>query len=453
MKSTTLLFASALLLSGCSDTALRIATPASPEQEVTPELGSGADATGGPGDSNGSEDGGPRGAWDGLDPGNLPDEYFAVAWRPEPCDDCWDPESGVETGHRVDIVDLEGRVIVAFDRPVLDPGMMFESFEAAADGSLLVVETSRQDTYYYQSSEWQRRVWRADVMTGESEELLRLTWGGVELPKSGRSFEAPLHEVRFAPDPTQPDVLWMVSGGDINTDLTLIRVDLVDPDAEPVFHVLAGLPELFGVEDSQYWASTPTSVTVQQVGQEIEVLISIEGSMIYADPMELPRGVVSYRPRDGRLESVLNLRRRTYLADVRFGARGETRIAEGAALLQVGPPRAWCSESQFALVEPGRFAEAGDGGAWDNVPEVLEGVTPIHGDETMGCVRLGPLLDEAGPTFLYWGDRDANLYAYTQAPSRIALSHRGEDVWSWERLRVGLQETEFRMLGIERVLQ
>jgi hypothetical protein len=399
---------------------------------------------------------GPRGPWDGLDPGNLPDEYFAVAWRPEPCLDCWD-ESGLESGARIDVVDLEGQVIVEFERPFQDIGVAFERFEPAADGTLLIVERSHSLYYYLQPSDWERRVWRADAISGETHEILRMSHERVEMPQSGRSFEFPRWgEVRFAADPTNPDALWIVSEGGGQTAMTLIRVDLVDPDEEPVFHDLSGLPEAFGVAPDTYWASVPTALSVQRIGQEIEVILTVEGGLIYADPMTLPRGVFTFRPGDGTLEGVINLRGRTYLADVRFGAAGtseDTRRAEGTALLQVGMPRSYCSEPNFAMVQAGSFADAGPLNRWDIDPnEQVPGVEPIQGDSDMSCVHLGPLLDESGPTFVYWGDRLRTDDLYRQPPSRIALSHRGRDVWSWDVLRIGLRETEFRLMGLERIV-
>ena len=449
MKTLALGLLPAALLIGCSDVNLQPVAPVEYGDEPTvPSTGADADAPGdGSGDSSG---GGARGPWDGLDPGNLPEEYFAVAWRPEPCDDCWDDDFGVENGHRFDVVDLEGRVIVSLERPFQDPGLLFERFEPGADGTLLVVEAQRNDTAYYQPSVWQRRVWRANAVTEETVEVLRMSWDHVEL-LSGRSFPLQGYEARFAADPEDPDVVWIATGGDQWDTMRLVRVDVADPDAEPTFHALPSMSELFGVEDQQYWASTPVALEVARSDRDLEIVLTIEGAMVYADPNELPRGVLVYRPGDGTSEPVVNLRRRNYLADVRFGATGTDGGRIGStALLQVGAPRAWCGEARFAQVDPATLAEPGSDPFSD--PTEAAGVEAIVGSETSSCTRLGPLVDDAGPTFVYWGERYDSNYAYVRAPSRITVSHAGEDVWTWDRLRVGLGDTDFRLLGIERVL-
>jgi hypothetical protein len=64
---------------------------------------------------------------------------------------------------------------------------------------------------------------------------------------------------------------------------------------------------------------------------------------------------------------------------------------------------------------------------------------------------MGPLLDDAGPTFVYWGERTDSGHAAHDCSS-IVVSHAGQDVWTWDTLRVGLNNSEFQLLGLERVI-
>ncbi len=442
MRSVSLLVLAAALV-GCSDANLRPVDPI--EYGDAPTVPA---ASPDPLDGGGERPSGAGGPWGDLDSGNLPDEYFALAWRPEPCEGCWDENSGVETGHRFDVVDLEGRVVVSLERPFDDPGLLFERFEPGPDGTLLVVEAQRTDTAYYVPSVWQRRVWRADAVTEETVEVLRLSWEHVEL-LSGRSFELRTVDARFALDPDDPDVVWIATVGDWYEAMTLVRVDVADPDAEPTFHPLPPLAELFGSAEDAYWASAPVALELARRGRELEIHVTVEGALVYADPHDLPRGVLVYRPGDGSTEAVVNLRRRGYVADVRLGpSAGDDGIAS-TALLQVGAPRSWCGPPRFAQVDTAGLVDAGDD-PWSDPTEHAD-VDPILGEEGTVCSRLGPLIDEAGPTFVYWGERVDTDYAYVRGPSRIVVSHAGGDVWSRDTLRVGLGETDFRLLGMDSV--
>jgi hypothetical protein len=451
MKTLLPAIALSALVMGCSDSNLRPVEPVDYGDAPTiPVAGNSIEGPGDvwdglPGNGNGNSGDGP---WSGLDAGNLPEEYFAVAWRPSPCDDCWDNDYGVENGHRFDIVDLEGRVIVSLERPFVDPGVLFERFEPGPDGTLLVVETGRHDTNYYVPSEWQKRVWRANVVTEETEELLRISWGHVELA-SGRSFPLDSHEVRFAVDPENADIVWIASPGQWWMErMLLIRVDVFDPDAEPTFHELPVM-NLFGSVDGD-WATFPTNLEVARTGRDLELVLTFAGGPIFSMETDLPTGVVVYRPEDGSVQKAMNLRARGFLADVQFGNTGtDTGHIGSSALLQVGHPRAMCSSPRFAQVDPATLIDAGESPLLD--PTADGSVTAIEGDQSMLCSRMGPLLDDAGPTFVYWGERTDSGHAAHDCSS-IVVSHAGQDVWTWDTLRVGLNNSEFQLLGLERVI-
>jgi len=55
------------------------------------------------------------------------------------------------------------------------------------------------------------------------------------------------------------------------------------------------------------------------------------------------------------------------------------------------------------------------------------------------------VFDALGPTFLYWGTSPDGL------GQKLVVRHGGQDVWSWDRLRVGLGERRFNLGALERI--
>ena len=67
----------------------------------------------------------------------------------------------------------------------------------------------------------------------------------------------------------------------------------------------------------------------------------------------------------------------------------------------------------------------------------------------MSCTQLGPVLDQEGRTFLYYGVQlEAGIPELGQ---QLMISHDGVDVWQYSQFQVGLNSIPFVLHDLVRL--
>ncbi len=403
-----------VLLTGCagSDFVLVEAPPRTPEVVET-----GSSAPSGPVGAPGSS------MWDDLgDLGDLeiPDEYWFVHWR-----------STTDGTERFDAIDVLGRSVASFAHPtwhgeLFDLGAGdFDVVDLVADsaGSVYVVEAPR--TYTAWSEDGLRYVWRADATTGAAEYVLVVDARGVaHLPLAGGKVGLPgaswLQDARVAPDPVDPDVLWLLALDSIYYGVSgqVVRIDLREPDAAEAFDLAKTTP------------ASLTRVLAFDVLPGPSILLGVEGWWQHDDA---------------------------------FGTRFVTVDADGApteAPLTLPETEAWWGDARLAegtasMADPTLLLHSslapGTPCGWD--PLVLvdrASITEIAPVPANGCVAGATLLDPAGPTLLYGASTSPGDY-YIPPATELRVHHRGADVHVLDQLRVGLATHDFELLRTARL--
>ena len=143
----------------------------------------------GEGNGNGNGNGGDS-PWGSLDPGDLPEVYFAVAWDwgYDYCGDgCW------EEGYyqpMIAVVDLEGQVIVEFEAPYDYASIL--ALRPAGPGQFDVTvapwDYGYDDAAREPAASWE--VWRADAVTGSFTRILHVADDGPVIDATGRKLMA-----------------------------------------------------------------------------------------------------------------------------------------------------------------------------------------------------------------------------------------------------------------------
>jgi hypothetical protein len=80
----------------------------------------------------------------------------------------------------------------------------------------------------------------------------------------------------------------------------------------------------------------------------------------------------------------------------------------------------------------------------------------INGSQDLICGRPGPLLDDAGRTFLYSGQVIGSEVpgeaAQFEREERLMVSHDGIDVWQYSRFQVGMNSVPFMIHDLARLM-
>lgn len=377
--------------------------------------------------------------WDEFEPGSMPDLYFAVAHHDYDCPPTApDPESppigldlssgsegrtdvswALECSATYAVMDIEGQVVAEFEipQPANDVWTYMNHVELRPAGPgkfLAVVENwgdvngwengfDRQSDGFWVSPYVQ--VWLADAVDGsltllmemqdEHTAVLQTNGRRVSLDPDGIT-----GHIGVWPDPdVEKIVLW---GG--------------NPTCE------SGVSELRAVE----LGSAPV---LDWVWQPEDLLAPTAFDRCAYQPFALHPGI----DEDGAPSMLLGT--------AQVGSTGEVEYGLAAWSPEHGPM--WDVVADGLSWPPAASYAAWDGGAvlfmsgvWSGPqswhvmgPEVLaEGEVP--GDLTQ--VRPGPLLDPVAPTFMMVG-RDPVDEMHT-----IKVVHRGDEVWSIDRLRFGL---------------
>jgi hypothetical protein len=432
-----------LLATACSDYSLQVAPPPEVEDPTDTDAPLPEPATPEPMPS----------PWGNLDPGSLPDEHFLVAWQDAEncCDDAeWDRTAEWERGWswpplRYDLVDLRGQVVSAFEPP--EAGFSTPmAILPDGPGRFFVVGGNDGSTY----SNFLRIGWRGDATTGQSETVIRMGWNIVELPMAGRTLTFdPDHSFDSAfllPDPADEGRVYVLSArydGSGGPRLgSLHSVPIYDPEGEVRTwdaSVLLPADIVAGAQAAPWMAWFARIFLID--GRPVIVLGVDAWLLVPAQPgdeaaaevepgpnPEFRRILLAWSPDDGLLDARLDLGGTGLDMSVAFVPRAD--VLSGAETLGTA---IWARDMVYGCAQP-RFT-------------VEDGVASrqVEGDPDLYCATAGPAFDGLGPTFLYWGTPSSDW------SQRVVVSHGGQDVWTWDRIRVGLGERRFWLMGLERI--
>ena len=424
MRNLPLLLA--LLLVACtSDTALRVAPD--PDPEPSPAAAGPEEGTSG-GWGNGGDS-----PWANLDPGDIPDDLFAVAWL-DLTVDCWNCTYAPNSPNRYDLVDALGRVVSSFQVPFeWDEQWWYRpelrSIHASGPGRFIVSNLVQAN------ASGEQVVWEADAFSNTATVLARLRPGEVELPLAGVTLPLPIDswasDEVVLPDPTDPGRLLIVPHNTspyLPNELRAIwSVSTTDPDGlVRVWTIDELLPEDLKPEG---WDSldAPWHVGLADDGSG-RLVLGLVGVETESDPGDK---TVSYRVRPALISIDLDTPDETWVLDT-------SELGVGGAPLVIPPSPdqpatvvwmpSWCAD-RVAIWEQGLTAEL---------------IVP----QTDQCPVLGPMLDPPSRSFLYTATTHEDDYP---GSSRLVVSSQGEEVFSLNRLKVGLSERPFAVLGMARV--
>jgi len=426
MTTATLrLFASlvVLLLVGCSDYSLRLVSGGG--AITAPNLGtSPLDPPAPPIEPPQ----GPNSPWDSLDPGNFPEDLFAVAWNDprEACLDCSSFERYERP--RYDILDAQGRVLVRFDLPWQDPQVGHNSLHPAGPGRFLV------DSFVYGGSDPRyRKVWFGDGLSGEVDVVLEFgSEPDVYLPQADRLIALPegFRAAHVRPDPQDPDRIYLlvrvVSLSEEVLQARLYSLHVRDPQ-EPVFtwHPEDMLAPAFHPQPGEA-PLYPWFFETFQDGEESTVVLGV----VAMDSGDYPSTLVSFSPDHGPGDWSLDVTGRVLL-DV------SPSSALGGPHLTVRPPLGTEPGQALLYEDLSTFGTCYGPGfrTWDGEEWVA-----LESSEDFECMQIGAQIEPSTSTFLYFGQEDA---PDVPGQDRLVLSHRGQDVWDYTVFEDGLAQLPF----------
>ena len=432
----------ALALAGCpQDTTLRVTPP--PLADDDDDDGGGGGGGGGGGWPGLPEL--PSGPWGELDPGEMPDVHFVVAWTDEGCcvncDGLWldgpdealeepyegeeqttttwpDENWGLGCAARYAVIDLFGQVIAELTPPEQDETMLWTHtslaptgpgrFMAASQGYMIYLpdpaeqppEDGPIDTYV----PW--AAWEFDLVNNRIDEVARQSQDlRLTVQPSGRTIELPTWELHAVLDPNDPDWLYVWSGSNWDCTRAMPQIrgihrtesGLIGPRFDEEF-LLGPLPESFGsFVPRSLQASIDDEGNTRLFARMDSQGCGGEFAPVYASTAFDPRGPGYWRVGDG----------------VWPGLR---------------PPFAGWSGGGFLTID-GSAPSA----EWNfQGPE-----SELAGALANPYARPGPVLDPAGPTFALVETSDQPPYA-----DSLVIFHGGQEVWRIDSLRFGLQERQ-----------
>lgn len=422
-RQAAMAFALSLALAGCqSEVALFVAAPPEVDPEPTPAAPTpGPQAPGDPPAPS---------PWADLDPGDLPELYFAVAHSPMDCcldcdadtfaesDDLW--WGGCPVSYSV--VDLRGQVIASFELPNEEGGYLGHvEIKPAGHGQFLIIverwggttEDTDEDGFWYGTP---FEVWRADALTGGLDRILHAdaVTGEAVVDGTGNrlSFGMPgsIWQVAMWPDEPETLAVWPGYGSCYSQGEGDIRiVPLTDAEA-PV--------ELIRIKDL------------------------IPEELRSANP-RYPVSLDAFRAADGS-------RALTFGLSSEYCAYAEPwplmAWSEGAGIAWNGelPVNAWPREATFAHHGEGHALHlaSDNAGDWRWFVTGPEGTTEGPLGQMMWDTRPGPMLDAAGPTFVVLRN-PGDTY---QPRHSMDFVHQGEVVWRIDALRFGLAEQRVQIV-------
>ena len=413
-----------LLLTGCagSDFVLHNAPP--PERDADPLVIDGAPAGAVTDDASPS-------MWDDLSGLEIPDEYWLVNWVPKsgPCEGggCWQP--------RTDVIDVLGRVIASFAWPTWTEGEVvlgagdFDVLEATAGPAGTALLTARPRSSEAWELGHERYVWRADAVGVNAQFLFAIDHDGtVHLPTVGAKFPTgqPVYDARVVPDPTDPDVVWVLAMDSVYSDVggaSVIEVDLG-----------GGAPRVWSVAKSVDVALTRIfSLQAIPTDDGTALLLGIEGQFDDGPEPAWASRLITLAPDGTRLGHDLDVSAEGWF-DGAGVAEGTTSLQDVTVLLQSGGAMYGYGYCGF---EPLRVVDR-------------DSVVQIPTTDADACFGGGLLLDAAGPTLLFGSSSTPGDY-YVPPAEQLVVHHRGEAVHRIETIRSGLAEYGFELIALARL--
>lgn len=356
--------------------------------------------------------------WDDLDPGNLAELVFGVAWSDPSCIDAeiggcvWNDND--ECSPRFAVIDGTGQVLVEFAS--LPYQWTWEwcyahtEIAPAGPGRF----TATVQAWLYRPG-WgdigqHGQTWMADGADGSITPLAG--WmphsGSMQVMTTGESIELPAHPARpittvlaDAPDRLAVIVEPEYCGESSNT--ALVAVSTTDVDAEPWSWTLDELllPESVGHTDLRPWSLR--SGFDEQGAASLSVVGRSDGCGAGLVPVDL---VAAWSPDQGPL----------WWSDLDLSpgmVRTSARSGGGAFWTWLLDDAYW----------------------WTMVTPQGDVTAPVYGG--LDRVKPGPLIDPAGPVLVTHGvQREA------EPRSVVRFSSAGQPVWEIESLRFGLQQTD-----------
>lgn len=379
----------------------------------------------------GGSGGGAPGAgspWAGLEPGQIPDDLFAVAWA--------EPGTSSLTPARYDVIDALGRVVTSFSIPFEwegagNPPLYVRGVHATGPGRFLVVNDF--------SMAWdapQRVVWEADAYDETSTVLAHFQLGTLELPLAGRTLamsgEWSAGEQTVLPDPADPDRILIVPevhqtwAESLLAPQSVVSLHVRDPDAPDRSWPLADLipPELTAPEGEPLPSAWMVSLAADGSGR-------------------LVLGAYRYEEVDSANGKATEIHRHHVALAVDLDAPTEEPwILDLTGLTAAGSP----------LVAP----PAADRPALAVLPTTTLRSVILVRDGVVSSLELPDglypipraLLDVASTTFIYsaWVEGDEG-----PTPDRLVIVSEGQEVWSLDRFADGLASRPFSLGGFAHV--
>ncbi|MCO4771192.1 MAG: hypothetical protein KDA24_14255 [Deltaproteobacteria bacterium] len=426
-------------LTACSgDTTLRTAPPPGAE-EADPSRGGRGGGGGWPGLPEL-----PSGPWSDIDPGDMPDVHFVVAYGdPGCCYNCdglygdtddengfsvpWDGAFG-ECAVSYALVDLHGQVIDEFEPPALNPGIVFSHIDLLPSGpGRFLATTQAWGTNYWpeEGTEWPEEEWGGygwapwigwefDAVQGTSSLVgyQDPVDYKVVVPGTGKRLDVGLYGVNAAVDPEDPEWLYLHGAryGCQEAPLPLRATHRTDA---AVLDRFWGADELLGDELGHInWAPTSFAASIDEDGlAHVGLGFADQGCSGSEQPVHV---FTDFVPDEGT--SWVRVSSEPWAVNPASWAPWN-----GGAAVQV--------ESPWELP------------TWHVVDDKGDRSGPVP-DLTYN-VRPGPMLDPGGPTFMLVGGDLAS-----PVTDRMVVMHDGQQVWSIDALRFGLQEREVAILDV-----
>jgi hypothetical protein len=442
-----------LLLAGCAnDFTIQVLPPEVPQREAPagptlPPFGGSTDPLRPPQPPG-------NGPWGSLNPGDLPEIYFAVAYSDQACEDVdgdgadpgedpglegdvlvgdegedvdeppgGDEDSWYECPSRLAVIDLMGQVIAEFPLPGETDSWTpwsYLALSAAGPGQFLAVMES-YDTADGDGADgfWQGRPWHAllgDAVTGQLETIAQwdLATSQVRMTATGELIDLGSWNAfaNLAVAPTMPDRLMMWSGTTNCSEMQSLRA--------------AHIP---GLEEDLVWTGAellPPDLLPEDGGKPRLWPWNLDGGYDFDGTSRLLLGVTD----DGCGDSP-----GTYELVAWSPEEGPLWHQPAAAQGWTWPPSAsWAGHDGGAALEL----------LWGYSPEQIARVITEDGvveqllpaDPEIQMRHAGPMLDAAGPTFVTIGRRIQEF----DSRDVLEIQHEGAVVWTIDGLRFGLAE-------------
>jgi len=441
-----------------SDTVLREAPPPDPEEE-----GSGS-GSGRPGSGGGGWPGMPElpgGPWGELDPGEMPDVYFVVAYGDVnccyECDGLWlgppdeadDPDQdtdGLPHNSEADmafgcpvnyaIVDLFGQVVDEFSPANQDQGQIYSHIDLVptGPGRFLATVQGWGDIYYppeypNQTTEeqwppedgpidpWGWGPWIAFEIDAVNRTQEMVAWQSpadyqVVIPETGKRIDVGVYGVQAAIDPVDPDWLYLW-GARYGCDEPMLPLRATHRYETGVLDRFWTGEDLLGSDLGAFnWYPTGFAASIDEDGvTHVGMGLGDNGCTGAFQPVHLLADVV---PDDGAAWVSANTQS------------------------WATTPMSWAPWSGGAAVQ---IESPWDLPTWHVTRPEDSRSGPVPSLEYN--VRPGPMLDPAGPTFALVGSDYTN-----PNQDRIVFVHGDQEVWSIDALTFGLQERQVAILDV-----